>query len=229
MRHIRIVLAGSCLAAATLLTACGSSTGGSASSARVQVFNVLALSQAADFQVNGLPLSQATGLIKGQVSTGYSTQPALATNSFSAMDAGTSTVLASASFAVGTGPYSLFLAGVPGSTTHPPALFILQDNGQAPSSSSFSVRVINASPDAGPASFSLSTNKATWTNVGYESQGIYETLSPGTYTQSAVSASTAAVIAVGTSYPFQGGHIYSIVLYGSVANSTQAIMIHQDV
>ena len=226
MQHFRIVTAGLCLAATALLTACNSSSNSSSvSTGWVQVFNALGASQAVDCQMSGTIL--ATALPAGQASS-YTIETAGTTASFSAFDTGTSALVASTSYPVGTGNYSVVLAGIPGSATYPPALFVLDDNNQTPGSDSCSVRVINASPDAGPASFSLSTITATWASITYKSQGIYQTITPGSYTQAVTGSSTSTPIATGSAYSFLGGHSYTMALYGSISNGTLAIMVHQD-
>jgi len=174
-------------------------------------------------------MESTTGTKYGQVASG-GLYDGIAPGQYtlSAIIAGGSTVVSTASQAIADGKsYSFFMSGPYDATTKTADAFVLEDDVPASVDDNVGyVRLVNAISDGADALTLYATNTqskqqaAVGSSVAYKSGGTFEQLAPGTYTISVrYPGSTTDVYARTSTISVLGGHVYTVTAYGSTASS----------
>jgi uncharacterized protein DUF4397 len=146
-----------------------------------------------------------------------------------AVIAGASTVVSTASQAIGDGKaYSFFMSGPYDAATKTADAFVVEDDVPTNVEDDVGyVRLVNAVSDGTDALTLYATNtetkaqSAVGSSVAYKSAGTFEQLAPGTYTIAVrYPGSTTDLFARTSTVSVLGGHVYTVTAYGSTATGS---------
>ncbi|HET6382592.1 MAG TPA: DUF4397 domain-containing protein [Armatimonadota bacterium] len=219
----RLACAGISTAAAMALSACGLGTG--TTTVAIRIANAVPSAQGLDISITGATF--VTNVQYKDVTTyGFITE---GTNDFVGFQTGSSTVVVpDQTLNVTQTVQTIVAAGVPGSGTTPPMFFQFVDDNAAPPRGMVRIRVINASPDAGPVDVTFG-GQTIATDVLYGMSSSYAVANAATADITAFKTGTTTPVVVRTSVELTGDHVFTILVEGQVSNSSANIVAQADV